>query len=475
MPDLELCYMTATEALARFRARTLSPVELTEALIARAETLREPVNAFTYTHFDEALALARKAEARYARGGRVRALEGMPIGIKDENMIAGKPTSSGSLIMKDFVADTTSINNERILGAGGIVLARTATPEFSAAGICWSRLWGVTRNPWNPTFTPGGSSGGSAAALAAGMVPLAMGSDIGGSIRIPASACGVVGYKPPYGRNSDDPPFNMDFFCHTGPLARSVRDAALLQNVISGPHPRDITTLRPRLTLPLQGKPIKGWKIAWSPDLGLFEVDPEVRRNTEAALDVFRDLGATVTEVKTGWGPEVLDACLAYLTHIFGAYIAGMLEEHGHLMTPYVRQFAEMGSASTARQYVQALEVIAGAYAPVGAILERHDILICPTLGLPAPLAGHDSTKDEIRINGKVVNPFLGWALTVPFNMLSRLPVLAVPSGRAANGVPTGIQIVGRSYSDRDVFQAGMAYEAALGGWFGDAGWRPGV
>ena len=201
--------------------------------------------------------------------------------------------------------------------------------------------------------------------------------------------------------------------------------------------------------------------------------DPEVRRNTEAALDVFRDLGATVTEVKTGWGPEVYAACMTYLAHIFGAYIAGMLEEHADLMTPYVRQIAEMGRTSTARDYVQALEVIAASYAPIGAILQNHDILICPTLGLPAPPADFDSTRDEIRINGKLVSPFLGWALTVPFNMLSRLPVLAVPSGRAANGVPTGIQIVGRSYSDRDVFQAGMAYEAAVGGWFGTPGTRP--
>jgi Asp-tRNA(Asn)/Glu-tRNA(Gln) amidotransferase A subunit family amidase len=473
MTDIDLCYLSASEALARFRAKTLSPVDLTRALIARAEAVRDPVNAFTYIHFDEAMDLARKAEAKYARGARTRALEGLPIGIKDENMIKGKPTSSGSLIMKDFVATETSVNNQRILNAGAIVLARTATPEFSASGVCWSRLWGVTRNPWNPAFTTGGSSGGSGAALAAGMVPLAMGSDIGGSIRIPASACGVVGYKPPYGRNPDDGPFNLDFFCHTGPMARTVRDAALLQNVVCGPHPSDIATLRPKLRLPLEGRPIKGWKIAYSMDLGLFEVDPEVRANTMAALEVFRSLGATVTEVKLGWGPEVMEACLAYLTHIFGGYISGLLEEHGDLMTPYVRQFAEMGAISTAQDYVRALEVIAGSYPALGAIMERHDVFVCPTLGIPAPAADYDSSRDKMVINGREVNPFLGWAMTVPFNMLSRLPVLSVPSGRAKNGVPTGIQIVGRSYSDASVFQAGMAYEAALGGWYGSKAARP--
>ena len=179
-----------------------------------------------------------------------------------------------------------------------------------------------------------------------------------------------------------------------------------------------------------------------------------MRRNTEAALQIFRDLGATVTEVETGWGPEIFTACLAYLVHIFGGYISCLLDDHADEMTSYVRQFAEMGRASTSRDYVQALEVIAGAYAPIGAIMEKHDILICPTLGLPAPPADFDSTRHEIRINGKLVDPFLGWAMTVPFNMLSRLPVLAVPSGHASNGVPTGIQIVVRSYSDRDVFQA---------------------
>jgi amidase len=180
-----------------------------------------------------------------------------------------------------------------------------------------------------------------------------------------------------------------------------------------------------------------------------------------------------VTEVKTGWGPEVLDACLAYLTHIFGGYISGLLDEHADEMTSYVRQFAEMGKASTARDYVQALEVIAGAYPAIGAIMDKHDLLICPTLGIPAPPAEYDSSKDEMRINGKLVNPFLGWAMTVPFNMLSRLPVLSVPSGHAKNGVPTGIQLVGRSYSDASVFQAGMAYEAAFGGWYGSKGKRP--
>lgn len=473
MTDLDLCYMPASTALKLFRKKKLSPVELMQAVIARAEKTKEKVNAFTYTHFDEALDAARKAEAKYAKGRKTGALEGLPVGIKDESYIKGKPTSGGSLILKDFVGEHTSTMNERIMKEGGIVHARTATPEFSCAAYTWSRLWGVTRNPWNRDFTPGGSSGGSAASLASGTSSICTGSDIGGSIRIPASASGVVGYKPPYGRNPDDPPFNLDFYCHTGPLARTVEDAILLQNVMSGPSPYDISTLRPKLTLPTKYRPIKGWKIAYSMVLGAFEVDPQVVKNTKKALDVFRSLGATVEEVDIGWGPEILEAAMTYLNHLFGASLAKLLAEHGDEMTTYARHFAELGQGSKATDFVHSLEVAGRMYMTLGPLLEKYDVLICPATALPAVPAGHDQSKDEVRINDKVVNPSLGWVMTTPFNTMSRCPVLSVPSGFARNGVPTGIQIVGRTYCDEDVFRAGMAYETAVGGWYGSKAARP--
>ncbi|MEZ5913160.1 MAG: amidase [Paracoccaceae bacterium] len=467
MADTELVYLSATEALKRFRDRSLSPVELMEAVIHRAEAQEPVLNALTYRHFDEAMDLARKAEARYAGGGRVRALEGLPVAVKDESAIKGKPTSGGSLLLKDEIATTTSVVNARILRAGGIVHARTATPEFSCAGYTWSRAWGITRNPWNPAMTPGGSSGGSGAALAAGMTPLATGSDIGGSIRVPASFTGTVGYKPPYGRNPEDPPFNLDFYCHNGPMARTVADTILLQNVMSGPSPQDIASLKPKMRLPRDYAPIRGWKIAASVDLGLFEVDAEVRRNTEAALDVFRALGATVEMVDPGFPQAMMGAALDYLEHIFGAYIGQYLAEHGDLMTSYARLFGERGIKSSASRYLQSLEVAGEAYARFGPMLERHDLFVCPTIATTGVPADFDYATGQIAINGKPVSPMLGWALTPPFNMLSRCPVLSVPSGQAANGVPTGIQLVGKTYADRDVMRAGMAYEAALGGWFG--------
>jgi amidase len=475
MSDLDLCYMPATRALELFKQKKLSPVELMQAVIARAEAVQPKINAFTYTHFDEAMAAAKKAEAKYAAGKRTRALEGLPIGIKDESYIAGLPTSNGSLTMKDFVADKTSYGNERILKAGAIVHARTATPEFSCAGYTHSRLWGVTRNPWNPEFTPGGSSGGSSASLAAGTSALCTGSDIGGSIRIPAGTCGLVGFKPPYGRNPEDPPFNLDFYCHIGPLARTVSDAILLQNVMCGPHPLDIASLRPRLQLPHSYKPISGWKIAYSPDLGFFEVDEGVRRNTEAALDVFRACGATVEEVDLGWTHKALDAGLAYLEHIFGAFIGKTLADHADEMTDYARLFAEKGRASTPEKFVWSLEVAGEMYNTLGPILAKYDVLVCPTNAAPAVRADFNQATDTVRINGKTVNPMLGWVMTTPFNTMSRCPVVTMPTGCASNNVPTSIQIVGKTYRDADVMRAAMAFEQEAGQWFTGAQNRPGL
>lgn len=460
----DLCYLPAVEALARFHELSLSPVELMEAVIARAEAVEPTINAFTYTHFDQALDAARDSEQRYAQNRPVGPLDGLPVAVKDESEIAGRPTSSGSLLLENYVADRTSVLNKRLLDAGAIVHARTATPEFCCAAFTWSRLWGVTRNPWNPDMTPGGSSGGSAASLAAGTCILATGSDIGGSIRIPASCCGVVGFKPPYGRNPEDPPFNLDFFCHNGPLARTVADTVLFQNVMSGPSSCDIVSL-PRLELPREYSDITGWSVAYSPDLGAFQVDPDVVANTESALDVFTDLGAKVTEVKLNWGAEVLDACMTYLEHIFGGYIAGIASGSEDRMTTYCRDFARRAQSSTARDYVEALEVIARMYHSLGPILDQHQILICPTNALPAVSADFDQSRQDLEINGVPVRPDLGWVMTTPFNAMSRCPVLSVPSGLASNGVPTGIQIVGRPYRDKDVFQAAIKYERAVGGW----------
>ena len=281
MSDIELCYLSATEALSRFRARTLSPVELIQAVIARAQKVEPRINAFPIKLYERALDQAKQAEARYMKtDGRVRPLDGLPVAIKDEAYVKGERVTFGSLIYKDFVAEETNPSIERILKAGGIMHARSAAPEFSCAPWTHSRLWGITRTPWNLRYSCGGSSGGSGAGLAAGTTTLASGSDIGGSIRIPASMCGVVGFKPPFGRNPDTPPFNLDQYCHIGPMARTVADCALLQNVMAGPHPHDIVSLRPKLRIPAELGDIRGWRIALCVNPAQYDIEPDVVKNT---------------------------------------------------------------------------------------------------------------------------------------------------------------------------------------------------
>lgn len=473
MSALDLCYLSAAEALERFREKTLSPVELMQAVIDRAEAVAPKLKAHTFTFYDQALEQARASEARYAKGAPLGPLDGVPTVVKDEGYIEGQPTSGGSLLYEDAIADHTSPVNQRVLDAGAIVHARSAAPEFSCAGYCWSKRWGVTRNPWNLDLTPGGSSGGSGASLASGAATLATGSDIGGSIRIPASCSGVVGYKPPYGRNPEEPPFNLDFYCHNGPMARSVSDAILMQNVMCGPHAQDIATLKPKLDLARDYPPIRGMRLAYSRNLDIFEIDPEVARNTDAAVGALRDLGAEIEEVELGWAPELIDAGLTYLEHLFGATLMRQVAGAEDKLTSYGRAFARKSLNTTAADYVRTLEVAGAMYATLGPILERCDALVCPTTAIPAVAADHDQSQDALQINGVAVNSMIGWVLTMPFNMLSRCPVLSVPSGRAANGCPTGLQIVGRTYCDGDVFRIARAYEAAVGPWYASAEQRP--
>ncbi len=457
----DLHYITAVEALQRFKSRDLSPVELMQAVIARAEAVEPRVNAFADRYFDQALDAAREAEARYGgRGRRPRALEGLPTVIKEETPIKGQRTTQGSLIYKDYVDTQTATVAQRILDAGAIVHARSTAPEFSCAPFTHSRLWGITRNPWNLDYSPGGSSGGSGAALAAGSTTLANGSDIGGSIRIPASFCGVVGFKPPYGRVPEFAPFNLDHYCHEGPLARTVADCALLENVMAGPDPHDITSLRPKLRIPTELRPIDGWRIALSRDLGGFAVDRDVAANLDATAQAFREAGATVEEVDLDWRrDEIIATSRVHFGVIFGPFVAQMLAQHRDEMTAYAIRFAEEAMAVAKDEYLGALETEGRVYAALGDVLQRYRVLICPTFAVPALEAGEDYVERTPCVNGAAQKDWLDVMMTLPFNICSRCPVMSVPSGRAHTGVPTGVQIVGRTYDDVSVFRAAAALE----------------
>lgn len=463
MTDSDLCFLSAADAILCFKRGELSPVEYLQALIARIETVNPGLNAFTYTCFDRALAQAREAEQRYQRGADTRPLEGVPVVIKDLHPVAGEITTSGSRLLEDYRPDYTAPAVQRLFDAGAIMHARTTTPEFAHAGYTYSALWGVTRNPWNTDYAPGGSSGGSGAALAAGMTPLADGTDGGGSIRIPASACGVVGFKPSFGRNPlNILPTDFELLLHIGPMARSVEDARLMQNVMCGPHVDDLTSLKPKLELPAEPDAIAGWKIAYSPDLGYVEVDPEITANTEACCQTFRELGCTVDEVEVDWDWSALDAWQIHWEVLSAALLGDDVGRARYLeMHPFLVDTVRKGQQHSAEAFKKTEFVRTAMWRKLGPILEQYDVLICPTLAIATVRADHDPTDADFRINGRRIDPYVGWYLTYQFNILSQLPVISVPSGFTAAGLPTGLQIIGKSYDDVAVFQAAHAFEKA--------------
>jgi aspartyl-tRNA(Asn)/glutamyl-tRNA(Gln) amidotransferase subunit A len=459
----DLHYLPAAEALRLFRARELSPVELVTAVIERAETVEPVINAFAETFYEQALDQARAAAARYAgRGGPPRPLDGLPVAVKEEAEIAGQHNTLGSLPLRDVVAEETAAFVQRIIDAGGIVHARTTTPEFCCAPVTWSRLWGVTRNPWHTGYSPGGSSGGSAAALAAGTATLATGSDIGGSIRIPASFCGVVGFKPPYGRVPEIAIFNLDHYCHEGPLARTVADCALLENVIAGPHPSDVASIRPKLEIPGELAPITGMRIAFSADLGCYHVDSGVVANCRVAADRLRDAGAIVEEVALPWDLETIKkAARIHFGMIFGASVREIYDKHADQLTSYARNFIAEADQVSKDELVTGLGLEGQIYAPLGQLLEGFDALICPTFAVPALTAEYDPGQ-PVSVNGRTSADWMDVLMTLPFNIASRCPVITVPSGLSHDGVPTGLSIVGKTYDDVTVFRVAAAHEERM-------------
>ena len=432
-------------------------------MIARAEEVEPTVNALCHTFHDEARAQAREAEARYmGKGEQPRPLEGIPTAIKEEEAVAGQPWTQGSLIYKDLVAEESSSFAQRILDSGAIVHARTTAPEFSCAAFTHSRIHGVTRNPWNPEFAVGGSSGGSGASLASGTSTLASGSDIGGSIRIPASFNGVVGFKPPFGRVPQAAPFNLDVYCHCGPMARTVADCALFENVLAGPHPsRPRARCGPSSRSPSSWRASQGLRVAVSPDLGGWPTDPEIIANTLAdgrgAARGRRDRragrpGHPARHGRPGDGDPLPPDLRDYVER--GGQGARRPDDRlrDRVRTPG-------GRAGGRGTMLEEIDIEAKLYVPVGELLEDYDALICPTVNTRGLAAGDGYVGRGIEVGG-VDLPFYFDSIPTPvFNILSRCPVLAVPSGFADNGVPTGIQIVGRTYDDVTAFRVGAALE----------------
>lgn len=298
---------------------------------------------------------------------------------------------------------------------------------------------------------------------------------MGGSIRVPASACGVVGFKPPHGRNPDGAPWNLDRFNHCGPMARTVEDIGLVQNVVSGAHPMDHDSLRDTVYLPQAPENIRGFSIAFSIDLGYRQVDPEVRKNTLAALDVFRNLGCDVEEVDLDWTADIDAAFGQWFNHLYlGRGLLRHAREHPELLSQdMLRVVADIRGGSDPAGITALLNVANRMYAAFGPVLATHNVFICPTMTVPAVGADHRVFAEDFEINGKRVDAEFGYSTTHQFNILQNCPVLSVPSGFATYGVPTGIQIVGRTFDDLSVYRAGMAYEQARGFWYQSSQLRP--
>ena len=462
----ELNYLSATEALELYRSKKLSPVDVMQSVIAATERWEPHINAFSHTFFDEALEQAHQSEARYARGEPCGPLDGIPVAMKDEIDVAGQPNTEGSLIYKDRVPDEDAVLTSRLRAAGAIFHARTTCPEFCSLWNTHSRLFGVTRNPWNTDITPGGSSGGSGAALAAGTTLLATGSDIGGSIRFPASMCGHVGFKPPYGRVPETyMPFNMEQYCANGPMARTVADTALMQNIISGSHPHDAASYLKPVELPQEySSDLSGVRLAFSMDFGLFDIEDDIAAITREAVSKLEGLGAAVTEVDIAFPNGVNEAYYGHMDPLFFAAMDKLLAEHEADMCDYN---VAMTKAAAKRQgsrtaFYSAACTEAEMYATFGELMQNFDAFVCPTVLTNRLRADFNPANERYVVNGQEQRFDLGISTCHIFNMMGRCPVISVPSGIGDNGVPTGLQIASTAYDDATVFRVAGAFESAV-------------
>jgi aspartyl-tRNA(Asn)/glutamyl-tRNA(Gln) amidotransferase subunit A len=455
----DLWFTPAHELARRVRSRSLSPVELMEACLARIEQVNPVLNAFIAMDAERALAEARAMADNVARGQDPGPLAGLPLGVKELEDADGFATTQASVPFKENRPERDSAQVERLRAAGAIVVGKTNAPEFGSTAFTRNLLFGMTLNPWNLARTPGGSSGGSSAAIASGMVPIATGSDGGGSIRIPACYVGCFGIKPQYGRVPRGP-FKMltwsDTVCY-GPLTRTVRDAALYLDAVVGPHPGDPDSLpHPGTSYfeTLERLPPK-LRIAWSPTLGYAKVQPDVMREVKEAVNVFERLGHEVEEIKdvfpmTGFAwaaiaggevyAEIIEKMEEHRSEFGRAFLAGM-EQIGRLRPD------QYGAAQKARADLLNM---------LWRLFERCDLLLTPTLPTEAFGAGGDMPRE---IDGRPLETPLDMvAFTYPFNLTGH-PAATVRAGFTDAGLPAGLQIVGPRHRDDLVLQASYAYE----------------
>lgn len=449
---------TASELVRLYRSGQASPVQATQAVLDRIARLNPVFNAFCLVDADAALAAARASQARWQRGEPLDALDGVPVSIKDLILTRGWPTLRGSRTVRpDQPWDVDAPVVARLREAGAVLLGKTTTPEFGCKGETNSPACGITRNPWDPTKTPGGSSGGTAAAVAAGMGPLSVGTDGAGSVRIPAAFCGNFGLKPSFGRVPAYPLSPFGTVAHLGPHTMSVRDAALLMNVAKRPDARDWTALPPDSTDYTVGLDdgIRGLRIAYSPTLGYARhVDPEVAAAVEGAAHRLADeLGAHVEQIDPGF-EDPLDITIGLWFAGAHTVWAQLSPEQQALTDPDFRAQAELGAQLTMLD-VQRLHLRRGELGSrMRQFMQRWDVLVTPAVAIPAFDARAAGT---VSMNGHTM---LGWTpFSYPFN-LTQQPAATIPCGMTAGGLPIGLQLVGPMFGDALVLRAARAYES---------------
>lgn len=459
----DLCYLPATELVAAIRAKRASPREVTDAVLAQIDRVNPIVNAFVTVVADQAREAARAAEAAVMRHppDELGPLHGVPVSIKDLTLTKGIRTTFGSLAFADFVPTEDALVVERLKHAGAIILGKTNTPELGAGGNTKNALFGPTRNPWRLSHTCGGSSGGAAVALATGMGPLAQGSDTGGSLRTPASFCGVIGFRTSPGVVPVYPtPLAWDPLSVTGPMARTVGDTALMLAAVAGPDDRAPISVPvdPAAWVAAARTPeVRGWRIAWSADLGVTPVDPVVARVAESAARAYLDLGCSVEDDHpdfTGLREMILPARSARMAAVHG----GLLPKWRDRMFPPLVWNIELGSTITATQWAKAEMDRTRLWHRVRAFFERYDLLMTPTVAVPPFPHAWDYPPE---INGQRTETYLDWFLLTYAITLTGLPAISIPAGWTADGLPVGLQIVGRRWGEAAVLRAAAALEAA--------------
>jgi amidase len=462
VPDRDLCFTPATELQRLYRSRKCSPLEVMQAVLARIDAVNPTLNAYVTVARESALAAARKATAALKRKGTLPPLHGVPVSIKDLTPTKGIRTTWGSKIYEHHVPDEDALIVQRLKAAGAIVVGKTNTPEFGAGGNTFNAVFGATRNPWNPALTCGGSSGGAAVALATGMGPLAQGSDLGGSLRTPASFCGVVGFRTTPGLVPKHPvELAWDSLSVTGPMARTVADTALMLSAIAGPDDRaplsyDVDTAE--FVSAVRRPSIKGWRVAWTPDLnGLIPVDDEVAAVAEGARRVFRSLGAKVEAACCDFS-EVNDIVLGTRGLSMVAMHADKLARWEPQMQKGLVWNIKQGLSLTPEQIARGELSRTRLWHRVRTFMETHDLLILPTVAVPPfPLEQPYPTE----INGKSLDNYTQWFFLTYGITVTGLPAITVPCGFTRSGLPVGLQIVGRRRQEAAVLRAAAAFESA--------------